>query len=68
MLAFFNFHFLEDFVVVCGSWIIIRGWYYFLVRAGGGGERKYLMNSEIKLSLGLQISGGGGLGRGEENN
>ena len=36
--------------------------------AGGGGERKYLMNSEIKLSLGLQISGGGGLGRGEENN
>ena len=34
--------------------------------AGGGGERKYLMNSEIKLSLGLQISGGGGLGRGEE--
>ena len=38
------------------------------VKAGGGGERKYFMNSEIKLSLGLQISGGGGLGRGEENN
>ena len=37
-----------------------------LLSAGGGGERKYWMNSEIKLSLGLQISGGGGLGRGEE--